>query len=143
MITRTNHFKQSLQKTNLNRIFQITFYISRQNAKHVINILSQQFVLIFTASKFSSKEAHQSVLIATMIRLQNLIKSCKRERLLRAKKLIIVMFSKRREIKISKTIKRLFLSIIVCCFRSLNTIQFFREVKSFKSINDRTHSSIA
>jgi hypothetical protein len=34
-------FKQFLQKTNLNRIFQITFHISKQNAKHVINIFSQ------------------------------------------------------------------------------------------------------
>ncbi len=60
-----------------------------------------------------------------MIRLQNLIKSCKRERLLRAKKLIIVMFSKRSN---SQT-KRLLSSIIVCYLRSLSTIQSFREVK--------------
>jgi hypothetical protein len=52
-------FKQSLQKTNLNRIFQITFHISRQIAKHVINILSQQTVSAFaTASKLLSKKAH-------------------------------------------------------------------------------------
>jgi hypothetical protein len=39
------------------------------------------------------------------------------------------MFSKKREIKILKTIKRLFLFIIVCYFKSLNTIQSFREIK--------------
>jgi hypothetical protein len=39
------------------------------------------------------------------------------------------MFSKKRKIKIFKTIKRLFSFIIVCYFKSLNTIQFFREVK--------------
>ncbi len=60
-----------------------------------------------------------------MIRSQNLIKSCKRERLLRAKKLIIVMFSKRSN---SQT-KRLFSFIIVCFLRSTNTIQFFLEVR--------------
>jgi hypothetical protein len=38
------------------------------------------------------------------------------------------MFSKRREIKIFKT-KRLFSFIIACYFKSLNTIQSFREVK--------------
>jgi hypothetical protein len=38
------------------------------------------------------------------------------------------MFSKRRKIKILK-IKRLFSFIIVCYFKSLNTIQSFREVK--------------
>jgi hypothetical protein len=41
------------------------------------------------------------------------------------KKLIIVMFSKRNN---SQT-KRLFSVIIICYLRSLNTIQFFREVK--------------
>jgi hypothetical protein len=54
-----------------------------------------------------------------------IIKSCKRERLLRAKKFIIVMFSKR---SISKT-KRLFSFIIACYSKSLNTIQSFRETK--------------
>jgi hypothetical protein len=39
------------------------------------------------------------------------------------------MFSKKREIKIFKIIKRLFSFIIVCYFKSLNTIQFFREIK--------------
>jgi hypothetical protein len=39
------------------------------------------------------------------------------------------MFSKKREIKIFKIIKRLFSFIIVCYFKSLNTIQSFREVK--------------
>jgi hypothetical protein len=38
------------------------------------------------------------------------------------------MFSKRKEIKILKT-KRLFSFIIACYFKSLNTIQSFREVK--------------
>jgi hypothetical protein len=53
----------------------------------------------------------------------------KRERLLRAKKkLIIVMFSKKKEIEIFKT-KRLFSFIIVCYSKSLSTIQSFREVK--------------
>jgi hypothetical protein len=39
------------------------------------------------------------------------------------------MFSKKRKIKILKTTKRLFSFIIVCYFKSLNTIQSFREVK--------------
>jgi hypothetical protein len=39
------------------------------------------------------------------------------------------MFSKKREIEILKTIKRLFSFIIACYFKSLNTIQIFREVK--------------
>jgi hypothetical protein len=43
-------------------------------------------------------------------------------------KLIIVMFSKKREIKILKT-KRLFLFIIACYSKSLNTIQSFREAR--------------
>ncbi len=38
------------------------------------------------------------------------------------------MFSKKKEIKIFK-IKRLYSFIIVCYFKSLNTIQSFREVK--------------
>ncbi len=57
--------------------------------------------------------------------LQNLIKSCKKKRLLRAKKIIIVMFLK----KNNSQIKRLFSFIIVCFFRNTNTIQSFREVK--------------
>jgi hypothetical protein len=43
-------------------------------------------------------------------------------------KLIIVMFSKKREIKTLKT-KRLFSFIIACYSKSLNTIQSFREAK--------------
>jgi hypothetical protein len=39
------------------------------------------------------------------------------------------MFSKKRKIKILKTIKRLFSFIIACYFKNLNTIQSFREVK--------------
>jgi hypothetical protein len=39
------------------------------------------------------------------------------------------MFSKKREIEIFKTIKRLFSFIIACYSRNLNTIQSFREVK--------------
>jgi hypothetical protein len=38
------------------------------------------------------------------------------------------MFSKKREVKIFK-IKRLFSFIIACYFKSLNTIQSFREIK--------------
>jgi hypothetical protein len=53
------------------------------------------------------------------------IKSCKRKRLLRAKKLIIVMFSKRR----NSQIKRLFSFIIAYFFKSTKTIQSFREIK--------------
>jgi hypothetical protein len=58
-------------------------------------------------------------------RTQNLIKSCKRERLLRAKKLIIVMFSK----KSNSQTKRLFSFIIVCFLKNTSTIQSFREIK--------------
>jgi hypothetical protein len=43
------------------------------------------------------------------------------------------MFSKKRKIKILK-IKRLFSFIIVCYFKSLNTIQSFREVKKRNSL---------
>jgi vacuolar-type H+-ATPase subunit B/Vma2 len=43
-------------RTNLNRISQITSHTSRQNAKHVISIFSQQFVSVFTASKFLLKK---------------------------------------------------------------------------------------
>jgi hypothetical protein len=39
------------------------------------------------------------------------------------------MFSKKRKIKIFKTIKRLFSFTIVCYFKNLNTIQSFREIK--------------
>jgi hypothetical protein len=39
------------------------------------------------------------------------------------------MFSKRKEIKTFKTTKRLLSSIIACYFRSLDTIQFFREAR--------------
>jgi hypothetical protein len=39
------------------------------------------------------------------------------------------MFSKKKEIKILKITKRLFSLIIACYFKSLDTIQFFREVK--------------
>jgi hypothetical protein len=39
------------------------------------------------------------------------------------------MFSKKREIKTLKTTKRLFSFIIICYFRSLDTIQSFREVR--------------
>jgi hypothetical protein len=39
------------------------------------------------------------------------------------------MFSKKREIEIFKTIKRLFSFIIACYSKSLNTIQLFREAK--------------
>jgi hypothetical protein len=60
-----------------------------------------------------------------MIRLQNLIKSCKKKRLLRAKKLIIVICSKKSNLKT----KRLFSFIMTCYSRSLKTIQFFREIK--------------
>ncbi len=52
-------FKQFLQETNLNRISQITSHISRQDAKHVTSILSQQTVsALATASKFLSRKAH-------------------------------------------------------------------------------------
>jgi hypothetical protein len=44
-------------------------------------------------------------------------------------KLIIVMFSKKKEIKIFKTIKRFFSFIIVCYFKNLNMIYSFREIK--------------
>ncbi len=53
----------------------------------------------------------------------------KRERLLRARKFIIVMFLKKKKIKIFETIKRLFSLIIACFSKILNTMQFFREVK--------------
>jgi hypothetical protein len=50
------------------------------------------------------------------------------------------MFSKKKEIKILK-IKRLFSFIIACYFKSLNTIQIFREIKKTKSINIKKLSS--
>jgi hypothetical protein len=60
-----------------------------------------------------------------MIRSQNLIKSCKRKKLLRAKIYNRYVLEKK---KIFKT-KRLFLFIIACYFKNLNTIQSFREIK--------------
>jgi hypothetical protein len=48
-----------------------------------------------------------------------------KKRLLRVKKFIIVMFSKKNN---SQT-KRLFSFIIACHFKNLNTIQFFHEIK--------------
>ncbi len=61
MITRMNHFKQFLQKTNLNRISQITSHTSRQNAEHVINILSQATRLSIHRNSESSLKSHQVV----------------------------------------------------------------------------------
>ncbi len=61
MITKMNHFKQFLQRTNLNRIFQITFHISRQDAKHVINIFSQAIRLNIHRNNESSLKSHQIV----------------------------------------------------------------------------------
>jgi hypothetical protein len=46
-------------RNNLNRISQIISHISRQDAKHVTDILSQQTVSVLTtASKLSSKRVH-------------------------------------------------------------------------------------
>ncbi len=56
MITRMNHLKHFLQKTNLNRIFQSTFHTSRQNVKHVISILSQQWLVYRISSNRAKKE---------------------------------------------------------------------------------------
>jgi hypothetical protein len=60
--------------------------------------------------------------------LSRIHQAVQKKKIAASKKLIIVMFSKRREIKILK-IKRLFSFIIVCYFKSLNTIQSFREIK--------------
>jgi hypothetical protein len=68
-----------------------------------------------------------------MTRSQNLIKSCKRKRLLRAKKFIIVMFSK----KSNSQTKCLFSFILICFFRSTNTIQSFREIRLQKRLTLR------
>jgi regulator of replication initiation timing len=105
-------------KTNLNRISQITFHTLKQNAKHVISILSQQLVSIFTASKFLLKELTNLHLSQQWFVYRISSSRAKRERLLRAKKFIIVMFSKKSN---SKT-KRLFSFIITCYSKSLNTI---------------------
>jgi hypothetical protein len=52
-------FQTIFAKNNLNRIFQITSHISRQNAKHVIDIFSQQTIsVLITANKFSSEKIH-------------------------------------------------------------------------------------
>jgi hypothetical protein len=72
--------KQSLKKTNLNLIFQITFHISRQNAKHVINVYSQVIRFSIYRNSESLLKSHQVV---------------QKKRLLREKKFIIVMFSKK------------------------------------------------
>jgi hypothetical protein len=56
-----NHLKQSLQETNLNRISQITSHNSRQNAKHVISILSQAIRLSIHRNSELSLKYHQVV----------------------------------------------------------------------------------
>jgi hypothetical protein len=60
--------------------------------------------------------------------LNRIHQAVQKKKIAASKKLIIVMFSKKRKIEILK-IKRLFSFIIVCYFKSLNTIQSFREVK--------------
>jgi hypothetical protein len=56
-----NHFKQFLQRTNLNRISQITFHISKQDAEHVSNILSQAIRFSIHRNSESSLKSHQVV----------------------------------------------------------------------------------
>jgi regulator of replication initiation timing len=86
-----DHENESSQKisarTNLNRIFQITFHTSRQNAKHVISIFSQQLVSIFTASKFLLTELTNLHSSQQWFVYKILSNRAKRERLLRAKSL--------------------------------------------------------
>jgi hypothetical protein len=92
-------------RKNLKSHFSITSHISRQDTL----LASSQHVVSF----------ERTFLIV-----------CKRERLSRRKTAYItIMFSKKREIKTLKTIKRLFSFIIACYSKSLNTIQSFREVK--------------
>jgi hypothetical protein len=101
------------------------------------NLCKEQIWIAFFISYLTFRDKTQNTLsayfrkqfvltfIATVNFRWNLIKSCKRKRLLRAKKLIIVMFSKKSNLKT----KRLFSFIIVCISKSLNTIQSFCEVK--------------
>ncbi len=101
------------------------------------NFCKEQIWIAFLKSHFTFRNKTQNTLatyfrkqfalafIATVNLRWNLIKSCKRERLLRAKKFIIVMFSK----KSNSQTKRLLSFIIVCFFRNTNTIQSFREIK--------------
>jgi hypothetical protein len=101
------------------------------------NFCKEQMRIAFLKSHLTFRDKTQNTLstyfrkqfvlafIATVNLRCNLIRSCKRERLLRAKKFIIVMFFK----KSNSQTKRLFSFIIVCFFRSTSTIQSFREVK--------------
>ncbi len=114
MITRTNSQKYFLQEENLKSYFSITSHLSRQDA-------TKQISSIFETNRISQEQSTFSVVSAALHKKEE---DCQEE-----KQLIIVMFSKRRKIKIFKTIKRLFSFIIACYFKSLNTIQSFREVK--------------
>jgi hypothetical protein len=103
----------SLQEEIWSRIFRshLTFRDKTQQNKLLASL--QQVAFLENNQHFQSYQAA----------LHKKERDCQEE-----KQLIIVMFSKKREIKILKT-KRLFSFIIVCYFKSLNTIQSFREVR--------------
>ncbi len=115
-ITKTNRYKKFLHE-KIWIAFLKSHFTSRQDAKHVINIFSHQIVL--------------SVFIAIMhIFQKNSLNRAYKKKLLRARKFIIVMFSKKNN---SQT-KRLFSFIIACFLRSTSTIQSFREVRRLKRL---------
>jgi hypothetical protein len=85
-------------------------------------------------SHLTFRDKTQNTLLASSQQVASLERNMlsllqKRERLSEEKQFIIVMFSKKKEIKNLKINKRLFSFIIACYFKNLNTIQSFREVK--------------
>jgi hypothetical protein len=123
MITRMNRLKQSLQKTNLNRISQITSHIETKR--------KTRYQHTFAATRFNIHSKQTFIWESSLIRIHRNNDSstssnrAKEKNYCERKKLIIVMFSKKSN---SKT-KHLFSFIIVCYYRSLDTIQFFREIR--------------
>jgi hypothetical protein len=109
MITKTNSQKYSLQekKSEIAFLDHISHFETKR--KNTLLTFSQQV---------ASFEKNILILIF-----------CKKRKLSKEKQFIIVMFSKKRKIKTLKTIKRLFSFIIACYFKSLNTIQSFRETR--------------
>jgi GMP synthase PP-ATPase subunit len=116
--SRTNRHKKFLHE-KICIVFLKSHFTSKQNAKHVINIFSQQIVLLIfiTINKHFSKK---------------FTKSCvSKKKLLRTRKFIIVIFSK----KNNSQIKRLFSFIIAYFLKNTSTIQSFREMKRLKRFN--------
>jgi tRNA G10 N-methylase Trm11 len=129
-----DHENESFQKISSKKQIWIAFFRSHLTFRDTTqNTLSAYFRS--NSSQYSLQQAnlHQRELTSLYSSQQWLVhrmssSRAKKRKIAASKKLIIVMFSKKREIKIFKT-KRLFSFIIACYSRSLNTIQSFRKVK--------------